>query len=66
MAVLKTVIDNVTKYLQEAWTNYLPVHTELRSIETNGRLLQAFSPQDIVVIVTLEIKTEDFVATANI
>ena len=66
LAVLKSVFENIAKYLREAWANYFPVGTALRSIETNGRLLQAFSPQDIVVIVTLEIKEESFVGTANL
>ncbi len=66
LAVLRSVFENIAKYLREAWANYFPVGTALRSIETNGRLLQAFSPQDIVVIVTLEIKEESFVGTANL
>lgn len=60
LAILRTVMDRITAYMKDAWCNYLPVTTELRSIETNARLLQAFPPQDIVVIVALNIKMEGY------
>ncbi len=52
--------------MQEAWNNFFPLETSLRSIETNGRLLQAYSPQDVVVITTLQISSEEYKGTVNI
>lgn len=66
LSVIRLVMEKLTHYLQEAWCNYFSVGTKLRSIETNGRLLQAFSPQDVVVIVTFELKEETFSGTLNI
>jgi len=66
LAILGTVIDRVTDYLRDTWNNYLPVETTVRSIETNGRMIQAFSPQDVVVIVTLEITCGSYSCTSNI
>lgn len=66
LAILKTVLERVTGHLKEAWCNYFAVTTSLRSIETNGRMIQAFSSQDVVVIVTLEIISGSFSCTANI
>lgn len=66
MSLLNMVLSNTTQYMQEAWNNFFSLKTALRSVETNGRLLQAYSQQDIVVIVTLEIKEENFIGTANI
>ncbi|WP_458862816.1 flagellar motor switch protein FliM [Acidaminobacterium chupaoyuni] len=65
-SLLSHILTNVTRYMQEAWSGNFPLTTSLRSIETNGRLLQAFSPQDIVVIVSMEIREEHFSGTANI
>lgn len=65
IALLSLFYTNITNYMQEAWNSFFPLKTELRSIETNGRLLQAFSPQDIVVIVSIEIKEERYTGTAN-
>ncbi len=56
LAMLETILEQVTAYLQDAWCNYLPVKTELGSLETNARLLQVFSPQEIVVLVALKIE----------
>lgn len=66
LALLRLVLENATKYLQEAWANFFPIKTQLRSIETSGRLLQAYSQQDVVVIITLDIKDPNYVGTANI
>lgn len=65
-ALLELILTNITRYMQEAWSSYFPLKTSLRSVETNGRFLQAFSPQDIVVIVSIEIREEHFTGTANI
>lgn len=66
LAMLHSVLTRVTQYLGSAWNNFFEAVVELQSIETNGRMVQAFSPQDIVVIITMEIKTEDGSSTANL
>lgn len=66
LALLNHILTNVTKFMEESWGHFFPLHTELRNIETNGRLIQVFAPQDIVVIVTMEIKEENFSGTANL
>ena len=66
LAILRSVMERVSTYLKDAWEDYIQVQTDLRSIETNGRLIQAFTPQDIVVIITLEITCGTISTTANI
>ena len=66
LAILRSVIDRVTVFLKDAWCNYFTARTSLRSIETNGRMIQAFAPQDVVVIITLEINCGSFSCTSNI
>lgn len=66
MSLLGLVIENVTRYMQEAWSNFFALKTSLRSIETNGRLLQAYAQQDVVVITTLEISCEAYRGNINI
>ncbi len=58
ISLLEYVLNNVAKYLQDAWSNYFPVNLRLQNIETNGRMLQAYSQQDVVAIVTLDVKNE--------
>lgn len=66
LSLLKMVISNLTKYLQDVWSSFFPIKTELRNVETNGRFIQAFSPQDVVVIITFDIDEEYYRGTANI
>ena len=66
ISLLKMVIQNITRYLQDVWSSFFPIKTELRNVETNGRFIQAFSPQDVVVIITFDIDEEFYRGTANI
>ncbi len=66
LAILKTVVENITKYVQDAWSSFKQIKTELRNVETNGRFIQAFSPQDIVVIITFDIDDESYKGSANL
>ncbi|MCQ5130660.1 FliM/FliN family flagellar motor switch protein [Butyricicoccus faecihominis] len=66
LALLRYAMEHLSDYLREAWGSYLEVETALRSVETNGRLLQAYSPQDVVVSVTLSLEGEGFGGTIRI
>lgn len=66
MAILKNVFTKITKYIQEVWSNYIEVDASLTSIETNSRLVQIHSPDDIVVIVLLGVKIKDLSGTISI
>ncbi len=66
LALLHKVLDSVTWYFQEAWSGFFSLKTNLKSIETNGRLLQVYSPQDIVIIITMTIEAGDYKGSANI
>lgn len=66
LSLLKMVIQNITKYLQDVWSSFFSIKTQLRTVETNGRFIQAFSPQDVVVIITFDIEDEYYRGTANI
>ncbi|MGI5978957.1 MAG: flagellar motor switch protein FliM [Oscillospiraceae bacterium] len=66
LALLKVVMENITRYIQDAWASFKQVKTKLRNVETNGRFIQAFSPQDVVVIITLDIDDENYKGSANL
>lgn len=66
LSLLKMIMGNATKYLRDVWSSSFELKTELQSVETNGRFIQTYGPQDIVVIVTLEINDEYYKGTANI
>lgn len=66
LSLLKMVIQNLSGYVQDVWSSFLPMEAKLRNVETNGRFIQTFSPQDIVVIITFDIDDELYKGSANI
>lgn len=66
LSLLKMIMGNATKYLKDVWSSSFDLKTELQTVETNGRFIQTYSSQDIVVIITFEINDENYKGTANI
>ncbi len=65
LGLLNMVIKSVSNFLQEAWSNFFELDTKLMSVETNGRLLQAYSQQDIIVITSMDISEPFYSGTIN-
>ncbi len=66
IAILQYVFNKIAGHLQVAWCNYIDVEASLNSIETNSRLLQALAPEDIVVIVVLNVKIKNLTGNMSI
>lgn len=66
IALLENIFQRIVSHLQEAWRNYLDTDIDLSSIETNARLLQALAPEDIVVIVVLNVKIRNLQGNLSI
>ena len=65
-SLLNLVMEKITFYLQEAWSSFFSLKTNFLTIETNGRFVQTFAPQDVVVIITFDIEDENGGTSANI
>lgn len=66
IAILENVFRKISVHLQDAWCNYIDVVTDFTNIETNSRLLQALAPEDIVVIVVLNMKIKNLTGALSI
>lgn len=66
LSILKNIFSKLLVYLTEAWRSYIDVNISLTNIQTNARLLQALAPEDIVVIVLLNVKIKNFTGTINL
>ncbi len=66
IAILTNIIDKITERLQETWQNNLPISANLAEIQTNARLLQVFAPEDVVLIVILNVKLGQVEGNLNI
>lgn len=63
-SILRNVFDKVSGYIEESWKDYVEVQASVTSIETNARLVQVYSPEEIVVIVLMRVRIRD--VTGNI
>lgn len=55
LAIMTHEFEKLSYYIQESWKDYLDVSCKLSSVETNTRLIQIYAPEDIVVIVALNV-----------
>ncbi|MEG1449070.1 MAG: hypothetical protein RSC41_07045, partial [Oscillospiraceae bacterium] len=54
-AILNNIFSSIVGFLGEVFSNNVTAKTRLTSLEDNPRTVQTFSPDDIVVIVSLNI-----------
>lgn len=66
VSILENIFSKLIRQLKDVWCNYVEVDIGLSSIETNPRLMQALAPEDIVVIVALNVKIKDLTGTLSI
>lgn len=66
IAILTNIYQKFTAYIQDSWCDYIDVTCTLDSIETNPRLLQVYAPEDIVVIVVLNVKLREVEGTVSV
>lgn len=64
--LLRYIFNIIERYMQESWDANVEAKVTLTSIETNGRLLQPYAYEDIVVITTLEISDGFYDGMMNI
>lgn len=66
IGIMSSIFQKLSAYMCDAWRDYVDVDITLDTVETNPRLIQIYAPEDIVVIVSLEVKLMDTVGTINV
>lgn len=66
IAILGNVFEKIALFTQESWSSYIEVKASLSSVETNARMLQVYMPEDVVVIVLMELKLKDLTGNFSI
>ncbi len=54
--LLKKLMNQIVKFLNEPWENVLQIHPTLEKIETNSQFVQIISPNETIALITLSIK----------
>lgn len=66
MGIMRNIFSKLTRYIKDAWCDYIDVTVTLDSVETNPRLVQIYAPEDIVVIVPFKLQLADFEGTFDV
>ncbi|MEG0753013.1 MAG: FliM/FliN family flagellar motor switch protein, partial [Angelakisella sp.] len=66
MSIMEHEFQRLAYYIQESWRDYIDTECVLGSLETNTRLIQIYAPEDIVVIVALNVKIRKLEGTLTI
>lgn len=65
LSVMEGIIVRILGNLREAWSQVIDLRPRLGSIETNPQFAQMVSPNDMVVLITLETKVSDVEGMMN-
>ena len=65
-AILESILSENATHMQTAWYDYVEVESVLSGLETNARMLQTLSPDEIVVIIILTITVGDIKGNINL
>lgn len=66
VGLMTNVINKLTASLKQAWDPYIEIHPKLTNVETNARVLQSIAPDDVVILVMLELEIRKIKNTISI
>lgn len=57
--IMWSVVEHMIELLKDPWMNYIEINPTLTSVETNSRVVQAIGPDEVAVIVVLEVEINE-------
>ena len=66
VGLMTNVMSRMGMLLKEPWGQYIDLDPVLVSVETNSRLMQSVPPDEVVILIMLEIKIRDITNTMSI
>ncbi len=64
--VMKKIVDNGLEQLVRSWQNITPLTLELKDFETNPQLIQISPPGETAIMISFEVKIQDFSSLLNL
>lgn len=58
-AIIRHLLTQFTGYLEETWKGYMDIHAVLTGMETNPHLIQMSAPEDVIVIVEMDVRIRE-------
>ncbi len=65
-SLMSGILKKMCEYTKEAWSSFVDINPSLQSIETNSRILQTIAPDDVVIIIVMEVEINSVKNTISI
>lgn len=59
MSLMSGVMEHMASSLKNPWGQYIDLDPTMTAIETNSRVMQSISPDEVIILVTMEIEIKD-------
>lgn len=59
IGLFSTVLSKMAGLLRDPWGTYIDINPSITTIETNARVMQSISPDEVVILVVLEMEIKD-------
>lgn len=59
IALMSSVLGKMAQSLKTSWGQYIDLDPVMTAIETNSRVMQSIPPDEVIILVTLEIEIKD-------
>ena len=66
VGLMRNIIVRMAELMKEPWEQYIDLNPVLTDIETNSRVVQSIPPDEVIILVMLEIKIKDVTNTMAI
>jgi flagellar motor switch protein FliM len=66
VSLMTGIMGKMAESLKAPWEQYIDLDPILANIETNSRVMQSISPDEVIILVTLEIEIKDVKNTVSI
>ncbi|MGB9804489.1 flagellar motor switch protein FliM [Desulfofundulus sp.] len=55
LTVVKRLVERILEHMAQAWHDFYPVEPEVQDIESNPRMQQMYSPNEVVALITFAV-----------
>ncbi len=66
IVLIEKIIIQLLNIIKEPWKDIMPIHPSLERIETSAQFVQLYSPNEIVALITFNVKINDTEGMFNI
>lgn len=64
--LMRGIMSKMISMLREAWANYIDINPVMTDLETNSRVMQSIGPDDVIILIVLEVEIKDVKNTISI